>query len=409
MPTLLCLGASVSQLAAIRQARAGGWSVVAVDADPNAVAFAEADVAEAVDFTATERVVEVARRHEIDAVIAVSTDRAVSVAAAVAEQLGLPGIGVETARVMTDKPAMRERLRDHGIPQPAFAVIDGSIEPSWQLGAVGHPAVLKPADSGGQRGVYRIDDNASLERLLPHTLAFSRTGHAILERYIEGHELNGIIVARDGEPTLLTLSDRLRPPGNAFGVGWIHLYPSELPHAHLQAAGQVAVAAVHALGLRNGIAFPQLIVTENGEPYVVEVAARIPAGQMADLVRLGTGIDLVEIALVQALGQTVSDDMLKARFHRPLAVSFLTASPGVLPTGTVVAVEGLEQVRRSAGVIQADTYIQIGEIIQPVQVDADRRGYVIATADTAREALKLARQATLHLRVEIERSTIQLT
>jgi len=400
VPTVLFLGASVSQLAAIRQARASGWRVVAVDADPHAVGFAEADATEAVDFTDVDRVVEIARAHKVNAVVAISTDRAVPVAAAVADRLGLPGIGPETARVMTDKAAMRTRLEEHAIPQPAFAVLTDEVDPTWQLEAVGRPAVLKPIDSGGQRGVYRIDDHAALVEHLPLTLGFSRGRRAILERYIEGQELNGIVVARDGEPVLLTLSDRLRPPGAGFGVGWIHLYPSSLGATYLKNAEDVALAAVRALGLRDGIAFPQLLVTDRGEVFAVEVAARIPAGQMADLVRLATGVDLVEIALMQALGTPVPDAMVEPRFHRPIAVSFLTASPGILPTGTVLAVDGLEEMRAAPGVLEADLYIELGETIHPVQVDADRRGYVIATADNPLDALELARRATHRLRVE---------
>jgi biotin carboxylase len=187
-------------------------------------------------------------------------------------------------------------------------------------------------------------------------------------------------------------------------VGWIHLYPSKLDTEAQDTAKRVAFDAVRALGLRNGIAFPQLLVTPAGEALVVEVAARIPAGQMADLVRLGIGVDLVEIALTQALGQTVSDDMITPRFKRPLAIRFLTASPGTLPTGRVTAIEGLDRVRASPGVLEAGLYIQIGETIRPVQVDADRRGYLITTAADPHAALELALQASQHLRVHVAAS-----
>ena len=52
-----------------------------------------ADEAEVVDFVDVEAVIEVARRLEIDGALTVSADRAVPVVAAVAEALGLPGIG----------------------------------------------------------------------------------------------------------------------------------------------------------------------------------------------------------------------------------------------------------------------------------------------------------------------------
>ena len=82
----------------------------------------------------------------------------------------------------------------------------------------------------------------------------------MLEEYVDGIELNGILVVRDGEPTLVTLSDRLRPPGLGFGVGWIHLTPRRSTTAVLgPTRATVAFAAVRALGLRDGIAFPQLI------------------------------------------------------------------------------------------------------------------------------------------------------
>lgn len=398
----------MSQFAAVKQASLSGWRVIAVDADPQAVGFAAADVAETVDFTDLERVIEVALRHQIDAVVAISTDRAVPIAAAVAERLGLPGIGTATAKVMTDKAAMRIRLREHAIPQPDFAVLSGEVEPPSELKAVGLPAVLKPVDSGGQRGLYLISNQIELAEHLPDTLAHSRSGRAMLERYIEGHELNGIVIARDGNPTLLTLSDRLRPPGRGFGVGWIHRYPSQLEPTQVRSASKVAVDAVLALGLRDGIAFPQLLATDAGEVFVVEVAARVPAGQMADLVRLGTGVDVVEIALRQALGLTITDAMIEPRFERPLAVYFLTSSPGVLPTGTVIGVDGLERVRTAPGVLEAGLYIRPGETIRPVQVDADRRGYIIATADNPHVALDLARQAAHELHLEVDTLTERL-
>jgi biotin carboxylase len=206
--------------------------------------------------------------------------------------------------------------------------------------------------------------------------------------------LNGIVVVRDGKPVLLTLSDRLRPPGVGFGVGWTHLYPSQLDPALLQAAEVVALSAVRSLGLREGIAFPQLLVTDGREALVVEVAARIPAGQMADLVRLGIGVDLVEIALTQAFGGAVTDAMIEPSFYRPLAIYFLTGKPGTLPTGEVIAINGLESVRAQPDVSEAGVYLQVGETIRPVQVDADRRGYIITTASNPHTALELAQRAS---------------
>jgi biotin carboxylase len=263
------------------------------------------------------------------------------------------------------------------------------------------PAVLKPVDSGGQRAVFRIERPAELERDLAEAVSESPTGQAMLEEFVDGIELNGIVIARGGRAELLTLSDRLRPPGIGFGVGWIHVFPPSIPPEQLARAERIAVDAVTALGLRDGIAFPQLIAAPDGRVVVVEVAARIPGGQMADLVRHAVGVDLVEIALAQALGEEVPDEVARARFRQPLAIRFFTAEPGPLPTGTVARIGSLDPVLAAEGVVQADTYLEVGETIRPVRRDGDRRGYVIAVADTPEHALERAEHAATLLEVEV--------
>jgi biotin carboxylase len=159
---------------------------------------------------------------------------------------------------------------------------------------------------------------------------------------------------------------------------------------------------VRALGLSDGIAFPQLLVCEDGAVRVVEVAARIPGGQMADLARHAIGLDLVEIALRQALGLQVPDALAAPRFRRPLAIRFLTAQPGPLPTGRVLEWSGLERLLAFPGVVQADVFLTEGETIRPVRLDGDRRGYVIAVAETNVEALERAEAAARLLDVIVE-------
>lgn len=400
--TVLFVGGGRHQRRPILYARERGLRVVAVDRNADAPGLAEANVPVAVDFSDVDAVIAVAREHGVDGVLTVSADRAVPVVAAVAEALGLPGIGTETAHVMTNKIAMRRRLAEHGVPQPRYAALRSFAEARVAADTVGFPAVLKPSDSGGQRGIFRLDSADDLDAHLHAAIAESPTGEAILEEFCEGLELNGIAIARDGHVAPLTLSDRLRPPGVGFGVGWIHVYPASI-HGELQAeAERVVVSAVAALGLASGIAFPQLLVGDDGSVRVVEVAARIPGGQMADLVRHAVGVDLVEVALRIALGEELPDEVAAAQFQQPLAIRFLTAEPGPLPTGKVVSVGSLDKVLAFPGVVQADTYLQVGETIRPVRLDGDRRGYVIATGETGLDALDRAEAATRLVDVVVE-------
>ena len=159
---------------------------------------------------------------------------------------------------------------------------------------------------------------------------------------------------------------------------------------------------MHALGLRDGIAFPQLIVDDDGSIRVVEVAARIPGGQMADLVRHAVGVDLVEVALRQALGEEIPDELVLPQVRAAARDPLPHRSARAAADRQGASIGSLEPVLAAEGVVQADTYLQVGETIRPVRLDGDRRGYVIATADTSVEALRRAEEAARLLEVEVE-------
>jgi biotin carboxylase len=402
MKTVLFVGAGRHQLRAIRQARERGLRVVAVDRNPEAPGLAEADGGFVVDFSEIGAVLAAVETEPLDGVLTVSADSAVPVVAAVAEARGLPGIGTRTAHLMTHKVEMRRQLAEAGVPQPRFSALRILSERHRAAREVGFPAVLKPADSGGQRAVFRVESVGEIEAHLHEALSASPTHETILEEYVEGTEMNGIVIARGGEAWTLTLSDRLRPPGIGFGVGWIHVYPATVYGDRLEESETVAARAVRALGLETGIAFPQLIAADDGRVVVVECAARIPGGQMTDLVRHAVGVDLVEVQLRMALGEELPDELVTPRFRQPLAIRFLTAEPGPLSTGRVTHVGSLERALAFPGVVQAETYLVEGEVIRPVRRDGDRRGYVIALADTNLEALDRAEAAARLIDVEVE-------
>ena len=392
MKTILFVGAGRNQRRAIARVRELGVRVVAVDKNPDAPGFAEADAGEAVDFAEPDAVAIVGRVHHVDGVMTLAADRAVPVVARVAELLGLPGIGSQAAHLATNKIAMRRAFAEQGVPQPRYAAVRDYASAKAAGETIGFPAVLKPADSAGQRGLFLVDDMDDLSRNLPLTLTASPTQEAVLEEFHAGREVNTLLVAREDDVKLITASDRLRPEGVGFGVAVAHLYPSTLYGDAADEVERVALAAVHAIGLRNGIAYPQLLVSADGV-RVVEIAARIPGGQMVEVPRYGVGIDLVEVAVKQALGEPVPDELVTPSFQQPFAIRFLTAEPGPLPTGEVQTVGPLDKALAFPGVDRVETWIEVGETIRPVQTDGDRRGYVIARGSTNLEALDRAEAA----------------
>ncbi|MGH3111483.1 MAG: ATP-grasp domain-containing protein [Gaiellaceae bacterium] len=401
MKTVLVVGAGRYQRAVIRRAKELGLRVVAVDRNPEAPGLREADIGRVVDFADPEAVLASVSDLEIDGVTTVQAERAVPMVARLAEALGVPGIGNETARLMTHKVAMRERLAEAGVPQPRFTTLSTVSEVPRASDVVGFPAVLKPAAGSGQFGVFRVESPADVEEHLDEAIAVSPSEVAILEEFVEGIEMNGIVIVRDGSVVSTTLCDRLHPHGPSFGVSWIHLYPPSVEGAARAEAERVAAAAARALGLERGIAFPQLLATPDGRVLLVECAARI-GGLMAELLEHALGVDLLAVQLRIALGEPVSDEMVRPRFERPTAVRFLTAEPGHLRPGRVTRIGALDGVLASPGVVEASIYAVEGETIRPVNVISDRRGYVIAVGETREEALARADAAASLVEIDVE-------
>jgi hypothetical protein len=204
---------------------------------------------------------------------------------------------------MRNKIVMRRAFAEDGVPQPPFAAVRSLGESRRAVKTVGLPAVLKPADSGGQRGVFRIESEADLERHLHAALAESASQECILEGFVDGTEMNGIVIARGGVAEVVTLSDRLRPP-DRLGVGWIHDYPASVYGDQLERSEHVAERAVSAQAPQASLS------TFVGRTVTVVEVARIPGGQMADP-SARDGRRLVDIASV-SLGEPVPDEVAPA-------------------------------------------------------------------------------------------------
>ena len=118
---IMILGASILQLPAIEAAVEMGLSVVAVDMNPDAIGFKvpgiETEVISTIDIP---KVVEAAKKHQIDGVMTLASDMPMRTVAAVAKEMGLVGITEDTAIKATNKAEMRKALEAANVPVPKF-------------------------------------------------------------------------------------------------------------------------------------------------------------------------------------------------------------------------------------------------------------------------------------------------
>lgn len=108
-------------------------------------------------------------------------------AARVREATGIPGTSVRTAYLCRDKPAMKEVLREAGIPCAQSTRATEPAEARAFAASVGYPLIVKPTAGAGASGTWKVRDDDELERV-SRECGLADGAEVAIEEFIEGHE-----------------------------------------------------------------------------------------------------------------------------------------------------------------------------------------------------------------------------
>jgi biotin carboxylase len=403
------VGGGVETLPGVRQALAMGLEVAVSDGNPAAPCLAEATyplVASTYDPAATVAAIRafVGGHRPVNGVLCMAVDVPHTVAA-VAEALGLPGIGSKAAGLAMDKLAMKERLAACGVPVPFFAQVRDPNELAAIVASRGPDLVIKPVDSRGARGVQRLARVADLAVAFAEAARHSPTGRVMVEAFLPGPQVSTESLVVDGRAVTPGFSDRNYEFLERFAP-FIIENGGELP-CHLPAPMHTAMAelvdrAARALGIGRGVVKGDLVVS-GGKPFVIELAARLSGGYFCSHeIPRSTGVDLVGAAIRQCLGEVVTPEELTPGFSRGVAQRWLFAAPGVIES-----IQGEAAARAVPGVFHLELRAAPGDVVAPVTCHPARLGVVMAEGETREDAVAAAREAMAALRVTIRPRTSQ--
>jgi biotin carboxylase len=400
--TLLIISGGVEAADAAIRAKQMGLHVVVSDIDPQAPGFAHADSCLIADVYGPSDTAAAAERYnrkirKIDGVICVAADAPLT-AAAVAERLGIRGVSRETATLACDKLAMKRRFAEYGVPIPWFS----EVETPQQLHRVaierGRDLVIKPADSRGSRGVQRLARVQDLDKAFAFARSHSPTERVMVEQYLDGPQVSTESIVVDGRCYTPGFSDRNYEYLERYAPYFIENggdLPSHLsPEVQSKVKDLVGRAAA-ALGVSNGTVKGDIVV-HNGEPHIIELAARLSGGFFCTReIPLNTGVDFVANAIRVALGDSIDPAELEPRALKPVIQRY--AFP---QAGRVVAIRGEEEARQIPGVADLIVTARGGDVIPPAGDKRPSAAMVLATAATRDAALRAANDAIACLRIE---------
>jgi biotin carboxylase len=402
MKTLLILGAGKEQVAAITAARAKGIRTLVLDFNPKADGRALADEFHLVSTRDRDAILNFVKGYagRIDGVMTIASDIPHMVSLA-AEAVGARHIPVPVAEICVHKLHMKEKLASAGVSVPAFARITSLDELQAFIDRVGFPIVIKPVDNSGARGVQRLTRGMDIAAAFEYARGFAYSGEVIAEKFISGLQISTEGLFHDGVFHCTGFADRnytRLDDAVPFMVEDGGDIPTVLNEADKKKVEVEFEKAARALGIDWGPAKGDMIFGDDGRPYVVEIAARLSGGNFCyDKVPWSTGVDIVDILVDMAVGNTVDP----ARFvpTRDLATSQRYFFPAA---GTIKQIDGIAKVEAAAHIRKVDVWAGPGQSIAAAENHPSRVGYVIACAPTREEAVAAAQAAVAQVEFRME-------
>jgi len=352
-------------------------------------------------------IVQAAGRQPIDGLLTVG-DRPTTIAARVAERLGLLWHSIEGTAISRDKQRTRERLRVARLPAPWFVPARLDEDLSRVPDDISYPCVLKPVALSGSRGVMRATTagelRAALERLRalvrrPQLRAERNDAHdrILIEEFIPGREcaLEGIV--HHGRLQVLALFDKPDPLDGPFFEETIYVTPSSLDADGQRLIVDAVARAVDAIGLTHGPIHAECRLNERGV-FVLEVAARPIGGLCARSLRFdadGKQISLEELLLRHALGESPD------RWSREPDASGVMMIP-IPSRGVYRGVSGVEEARQVSGICDLSVTAKADQLLEPLPEGASYLGFIFARGDAPSTVESSLRAAHARLQFAID-------
>ncbi len=273
-------------------------------------------------------------------------------AARVREYCGIPGTSVHTAYLCRDKPAMKQALRDAGVPCARSTGASSAEEVRTFVAEVGYPVIIKPPDGAGASGTYRADSDGELEAVL-HGTAFDRGATVAVEEFMEGHEGFYDTISVNGHVVHEFVSHYYPNVLEAMRTRWIspqfiatNRLDSEPSYNEVKEMGR---RVIQALGIETSATHMEWFSGPKGLVFS-EIGCRPPGVRAWDLYGAGNDLDMYrEWAQILVHGGTDN------RPSRQSAAGIVALRPE--GDGTITGYSGLDEIQARYGDLIIDAHL----------------------------------------------------
>ncbi|MBQ2828275.1 MAG: ATP-grasp domain-containing protein [Clostridia bacterium] len=381
MKKILIIGAGFLQDFVIRKAKSMGYETLTVDANPDAVGFKHADRYAVINIVDEKACLEYAKKEKIDGVLTAATDYGVLTAAYIAQEMQLPGLNYEVAKLIKNKYRVRKCLYENRVDDTEQAYeLDKDTDLTSICSKLNFPVMVKPCDGSGSRGASRVDEPEQFADACVFAMDSSITHRAEVETFINGKEYGAESLVVNGEIYVLGIMRKwmTNPPYYA-ELG--HSIPTDLSEETEERVKQCVKKAIKALGVNCGSVNMDILVTSEGKIHIVDVGARMGGNLIGShIIPYGTGVDYMANMIRNAVGDEV--DLTPADTYEKVATRLLAFNKGIIRK-----LPDFDALEKEYGV-EIYHHMQVGQEVNEYHTNLDGCGYIVVKSSAVENAIQ---------------------
>lgn len=282
-----------------------GCHVITVDYIPDNIAHGYSDEYHNVSILDQQAVLNLAQDLKIDGIMSFGVDPGVITAAYIQEKMGLPSQGpYESIYILQNKDKFRAFLSEHNFNVPkskCYTTVKTALNDTFE-----YPIIVKPTDSAGSKGVTRVNNRLGLEYAVKHAFDNSHCGKIIIEDFIEkdGCSTDSDCFSINGKLAFVSYSaqrfdEKAANPFTPSAFSW----PSTMTKSQENELTLELQRLLDLLHMQTSLYNVEARIGKNGKPYLMEVSPRGGGNRLAEMIRYSTGVDLIEAAVLSAIGE----------------------------------------------------------------------------------------------------------
>lgn len=380
---ILFLGGTQFQLPPIKYAKSQGHYVITCDYLPENPGHKLADEYHNVSTTDKEAILSLAEKLNIDGIVAYASDPAAPTQAYVGNRMGLPSNPYESVEILARKDLFRDFLAQNNFLVPrskSFYVLEDAV--SW-LEQLSLPAIVKPVDSSGSKGVSKLTHPDQLADAFDYALQFSREKKVVVEEFFvrSGYQVAGDGFVVDGKLAFRCwanehfdkLCENFVPIGESF--------PSVMSDFTQQQAHSETQRLLELLNIQQGALNFDFHYNSAGDFSFLELGPRNGGNLIPEVIKYATGVDLVKYTVDSALGLDCSD--LAMRKTQGFYSSYILHA---IESGEVKEVWYSDEIRKN--IVEETVFIKKGDKVSKFTGSNHTLGTMIMRFDSNEEMLE---------------------